>query len=84
MKLAFSLFAYSFISTAHAGTAVVPMIHGQGVDDAQILNITRLIADEVDYHNKYSDVTVLSSKDSKITPECLRSTRCVYKHAQKK
>ena len=77
-----SLFLQS--SPAFARTAVVPHLHGQGVDENLLLNISRLLADEVRFHDQYSEVILLDSEESEITPECLRSTRCVYKHAKKK
>ena len=69
---------------AQARTAVVPRLHGQGVDPNLLANISELLADEVRFHDKYSEVILLSTEESEITPECLRSTRCVYKHAKKK
>ena len=69
---------------AQARTAVVPRLHGQGVDPTLLANISELLADEVRFHDKYSEVILLSTDESEITPECLRSTRCVYKHAKKK
>ena len=69
---------------AQARTAVVPRLHGQGVDPTLLANISELLADEVRFHDKYSEVILLSTEESNITPECLRSTRCVYKHAKKK
>merc|ERR1711981_1109562 len=73
-----------FLSNAYAGSAIIPLLHGQGVDANLILNVSQLLADEVRVHNKYSSVKLLNSADSKITPECLRSTVCVYRHAKKK
>ena len=67
---------------AQARTAVVPRLHGQGVDPNLLSNISELLADEVRFHDKYSEVILLSVEESEITPECLRSTRCVYKHAK--
>jgi hypothetical protein len=77
-----SLFLSS--NPSQAGTAVVPHLHGQGLDQNLLMNISRLLADEVQFHDKYSDVHFLSLEESKITPDCLRSTRCVYKHAKLK
>ena len=73
-----------FLSNAYAGSAIIPLLHGQGVDANLILNVSQLLADEVRVHNKYSSVQLLNSDESKITPECLRSTVCVYRHAKKK
>ena len=71
-------------TSAFAGTAVIPLLHGQGIEDNLLLNISRLVADEVRFHDKYSEVFLLNAEDSKIDPDCLRSTTCVYAHAKKK
>ena len=83
-KILVSASLFMLSTPAFAGSAVVPLLHGQGVDTDKLIQYSRLIASEVEYHEKYDKVTTLNEKESKITPECLRSTRCVYKHGRAK
>ena len=70
--------ALSLPSVALADTAVVsPFVGKAGVDSLQVLNITSLVASEVDFSMSFDHVQQLEAMPSGMNVSCLGSSSCL-------
>jgi hypothetical protein len=70
--------AVSLPSVALADTAVVsPFVGKAGVDSLQVLNITSLVASEVDFSMSFDHVQQLESMPAGMNVSCLGSSSCL-------
>lgn len=66
-------------SIAHAGNAVVPPLVTRGMDPLQTLNLTSLVASELDFLGEFDMVDQLESAPSTLNSRCLEAPTCLYK-----
>ena len=72
-----SLAAGLLPSTALAGDAVVSPLVSKGVDPLVVLNMTSLIASELDFMGKYDNVDQLQEMPAGMNGACLASPSCL-------
>jgi hypothetical protein len=64
-------------STAYAGDAVVPPLVTRGMDPLQTLNMTSLVASELDFLGKFSFVHQLDTTPAGLNGRCLSTESCL-------
>jgi len=64
-------------STAFAGDAVVPPLLTRGMDPLKTLNMTSLVASELDFLGQFDTVNQLESKPAGFGGKCLSSASCL-------
>lgn len=64
-------------STAYAGDAVVPPLVTRGMDPLQTLNMTSLVASELDFLGRFSTVNQLETAPSSLNGRCLSTASCL-------
>lgn len=67
----------SWPATALAKDAVVPPLLSKGVDPLVVLNLTSLIASELDFQGGFDNVTQLDATPSGMNSACLTSASCL-------
>lgn len=64
-------------TSAHAADAVVPPLLTRGMDPLQTLNMTSLVASELDFLGKFDGVTQLEAAPSGFGGKCLSTASCL-------